>query len=431
MVTTQSQQPAEQTKPFSVKDCALVALATGRKARLLQELKSDLSDVDAASIYHHFRGGLLQPRFEEREYNNDFAAWARHGIHDAVLAERLAALNPTRFPDLEALRSEIIAQIEIRLDETELLFWTRATHQFEFICSQIVVFDTGRRLSGPAELPSALTEMSTSSIFYHFIDARRRTPDGGDDFSDWLATWGEGFADLREQLMNIDPYFGSLSELRDKHVDLEPRAIEHICEQYQLDPQRPLLVQVSRFDRFKDPVGVIQAYRLAKQFVPSLQLVLAGGGAADDPEDEAVLSETRAAAQGDENIHILLLPADAHRDINALQRAADIVLQKSVREGFGLTVTEAMWKGKPVIGGDAGGIRLQVINHHTGFLVSTPEGAALRIRYLLHQPEKIDEIGRKARKFVRENFLITRHLREFLTLMLALTSGAKERIELA
>ena len=120
--------------------------------------------------------------------------------------------------------------------------------------------------------------------------------------------------------------------------------------------------------------------------------------------------------------------ADGHR---ALQRAADIVLQESVREGFGLTVTEAMWKGKPVIGGDVGGIRLQVINHHTGFLVSTLEGAALRIRYLPHQRERIDEMGRKARKFVRENFLITRHLREYLTLMLALTNGARERIELA
>jgi trehalose synthase len=223
----------------------------------------------------------------------------------------------------------------------------------------------------------------------------------------------------------------SIDPLSDKNLELDPGAIEHICAQHQLDPQRPLLVQVSRFDRFKDPVGVIQAYRLAKQFIPSLQLVLAGGGASDDPEGEAVLTETRAAAQNDADIHILLLPADAHRDINALQRAADIVVQKSVREGFGLTVTEAMWKGKPVIGGDVGGIRLQVINHHTGFLVSTPEGAALRIRYLLHQPEKIDEIGRKARKFVRDNFLITRHLREYLTLMVALTHSAKERIELA
>jgi trehalose synthase len=169
---------------------------------------------------------------------------------------------------------------------------------------------------------------------------------------------------------------------------------------------------------------------LAKRFLPAIQLVLAGGGATDDPEGEAVLNEVQACAEGDRDIHVLLLPPDAHREINALQRAADIVLQKSVREGFGLTVTEAMWKGKPVIGGDVGGIRLQVINHHTGFLVNTPEGAALRTRYLLHQPEKIGEMGAKARAFVRDNFLITRHLREYLTLMVALLHGARERIEL-
>jgi trehalose synthase len=137
-----------------------------------------------------------------------------------------------------------------------------------------------------------------------------------------------------------------------------------------------------------------------------------------------------AAAQQDPDIHVLLLPPDAHLEINALQRAADIVLQKSVREGFGLTVTEAMWKCKPVIGGDVGGIRLQVINHHTGFLVNTPEGAALRIRYLLHQPEKLGMMGQKAQSFVRDNFLITRHLREYLTLMVALLHGAHDRIEL-
>ena len=223
----------------------------------------------------------------------------------------------------------------------------------------------------------------------------------------------------------------SIDPLSDKNCTLEPGTVEQVCEQYRLDPQRPLLAQVSRFDRFKDPLGVIQAYRLAKQFLPALQLVLAGGGAMDDPEGEMVLTDVRAAARGDPDIHVLLLPADAHREINALQRAADIVLQKSIREGFGLTVTEAMWKGKPVIGGDVGGIRLQVINHHTGFLVSTPEGAALRIRYLLHQPEKIDEMGKKAHVFVRDNFLITRHLREYLTLLVALTNGTRERIELA
>jgi trehalose synthase len=107
---------------------------------------------------------------------------------------------------------------------------------------------------------------------------------------------------------------------------------------------------------------------------------------------------------------------------------ADIVLQKSTREGFGLTVTEGMWKGKPVIGGDVGGIRLQVVNHHTGFLVNTPEGAAHRIRYLLHHSERAKEMGNIGREFVRENFLLTRHLRDYLTLMLAVRSSREERI---
>jgi trehalose synthase len=222
----------------------------------------------------------------------------------------------------------------------------------------------------------------------------------------------------------------SIDPLSDKNVELQGDAILQLCNKYQLDPQRALLAQVSRFDRFKDPVGVIQAYQLAKHYLPALQLVLAGGGATDDPEGAAVLQEVQDFARGDPDIHVLLLPSDAHLEINALQRAADIVLQKSIREGFGLTVTEAMWKGKPVIGGDVGGIRLQVINHHTGFLVNTPEGAALRIRYLLHQPEKIQAMGEKAQAFVRDNFLITRHLREYLALMVSLLHGAQDRIEL-
>jgi trehalose synthase len=129
-------------------------------------------------------------------------------------------------------------------------------------------------------------------------------------------------------------------------------------------------------------------------------------------------------------VHVLLLPADANRTVNALQRAADVVIQKSIREGFGLTVAEALWKGKPVIGGNVGGIRLQVVNHHTGFLVSTPEGAALRLRYLLRNPKEYDRMSSTARAFVRENFLITRHLREHLALMVALLHGTSERITL-
>lgn len=221
----------------------------------------------------------------------------------------------------------------------------------------------------------------------------------------------------------------SIDPLSQKNRELYPGEVDAVFDRYGLNPNLPLITQISRFDRFKDPLGVIQAYRLVKAFTP-VQLVLAGGGAADDPEGEEVLREVREAAGDDPDIHILLLPGDAHREINALQRASTICVQKSTREGFGLTVTEALWKGKPVIGGDTGGIRLQVINHHTGFLVNTPEGAALRIRYLLKNRDRLESMGNKARQLVLDNFLVTRHLREYLTLMLATTYPGAERIEL-
>ncbi|HKK14399.1 MAG TPA: glycosyltransferase [Gammaproteobacteria bacterium] len=237
-----------------------------------------------------------------------------------------------------------------------------------------------------------------------------------------------GFAQMLPHIQYIVP--PSIDPLSEKNMDLSEEEVTAVYRRFTLAPDRPLLLQVSRFDRFKDPIGVIHAYRLAKRFVPGLQLVLAGGTATDDPEGEQVLSEVRELAGGDPDTHILLLPPDAHRTINALQRSADLVLQKSLREGFGLTVTEAMWKGKPVIGGNAGGIRLQVIDHHTGFLVNTPEGAALRIRYMLHNRERTAEMAAKARDFVKDNFLLTRQLREYLTIMVALQFEARDRIEL-
>ncbi|MEX2489075.1 MAG: glycosyltransferase [Pseudomonadales bacterium] len=222
----------------------------------------------------------------------------------------------------------------------------------------------------------------------------------------------------------------SIDPLSEKNIELDENVVREICESHEIDQERPLIVQISRFDRFKDPVGVIEAYQLARHYLPALQLVLAGGSATDDPESAVVLDEVRKAAHDDPDIHVLPLPSNADLEVNALQRAANIVLQKSIREGFGLTVTEALWKGKPVIGGDTGGIRLQVINHHTGFLVNTPEGAALRIRYLLHQPDVMAAMGSKAQTFVRDHFLITRHVREYLTLMVALLHGVEDRIEL-
>lgn len=214
----------------------------------------------------------------------------------------------------------------------------------------------------------------------------------------------------------------SIDPLSPKNMALDDDEVDGVRKQFGLRGDVPLLTQVSRFDRFKDPIGVIQAFNLLNGSTDA-QLVLAGGGATDDPEGAAVLEEVRLAANGNEHVKVLLLPPDAHRIINALQRASTIIFQKSLQEGFGLTVTEAMWKGKPVIGGNVGGIRLQVHNHHTGYLVDTPEGASLRVRELLHRPEKIELIGHTAHKFVTENFLLNRHLREYLTLMLGLRSG--------
>lgn len=223
----------------------------------------------------------------------------------------------------------------------------------------------------------------------------------------------------------------SIDPCSEKNVSLPQEEIDATYERFELDPKRPMILQVSRYDRFKDPIGVIKAYDLAKKFKPGLQLVLAGGGAPDDPEGEIILKEVRSAAENDPNIKILFLPNDSHRTINALQRMADVVLQKSIKEGFGLTVTEAMWKKKPVIGGDTGGIRLQIVNHHTGFLVNTPEGAANRIRYLLQNAKISKEIGEKGHRFAKDNFLITRHLRDYLTLILTLQHADLNRLELS
>lgn len=221
----------------------------------------------------------------------------------------------------------------------------------------------------------------------------------------------------------------SIDPLSDKNCELSEAEIKKVYTDFNLDPDKPMILQVSRFDRFKDPIGVIEAYKLAKRYIP-LQLVLAGGTATDDPEGAQVLEEVQKAAGSDPDIHILLLPPDAHRTINALQRASDLVLQKSIKEGFGLTVSEAMWKRKPVIGGDTGGIRLQCINYYTGFLVKTPEGAALRIRYLLHKNDKRLEMGEMARNHIKENFLLTRHLREYLALSISTLKGQNNVIDL-
>ena len=211
----------------------------------------------------------------------------------------------------------------------------------------------------------------------------------------------------------------SIDPLSEKNRALEPEEVRGVLVKHGIDPARPLIVQISRFDRFKDPVGVIRAYRMVRE-THDCQLVLAGGGADDDPEGREVLAQVRDEAGADPDLHVLELPPDAHFEVNALQRAATIVYQKSIKEGFGLTVSEAMWKGRPVIGGATGGIPLQILDGLTGYQVSSSEGAAFRTRYLLNHPEVAQEMGRRAVEQVRQNFLLTRNLRDYLLVMLSL-----------
>ncbi|MBW3535489.1 MAG: glycosyltransferase [Gemmatimonadetes bacterium] len=222
----------------------------------------------------------------------------------------------------------------------------------------------------------------------------------------------------------------AIDPLSQKNRALSGDEVDEVRHEFGLDPDRPLLVQVSRFDRFKDPVGVIRAYKLVKRSFPGVQLVLAGGTAIDDPEGAEVLEEVREAAGYDPDLHVLLLPPDAHLTVNALQRAADVVVQKSTREGFGLTVSEGLWKGRPVVGGNVGGIRLQILQGRTGFLVNSAEGAALRIRQLLAEPDVRERMGREAREHVRSRFLMTRLLRDHLTIVHSLLNGGSSRVDL-
>lgn len=207
---------APASESFVVKDCAVIAIATGRRALTLRELREHLISIDADSIYHHFWGGLLRPRFDDPEYNNDFAAWAYHGLHERKLAERLGVIDPSDFPKMEDLRQELIDIIEERLEESEIMPMAPLDRQFNFIRTHLVVFDTHRRLNETTELVEAVPNMSLGSIFYHFIDARRRTPENIDDFRAWLEGFGDTYQDLIDQLAAVDPFFPTLTELRDR-----------------------------------------------------------------------------------------------------------------------------------------------------------------------------------------------------------------------
>src|SRR2546426_3853052 len=218
-------------------------------------------------------------------------------------------------------------------------------------------------------------------------------------------------------------FYPAIDPLSEKNCPLDSEFIEQVLRRYQIDPQRPILTQISRFDRLKDPVRVIRAYRIVKRYF-DCQLVLAGGSASDDPEGALVLKEVRREAGHDPDIKILELPAWAPLEVNALQRASTIVIQKSLREGFGLTVSEALWKKRPVVASAVGGIPIQIIHKHTGLLSHSVEGTAYQIRFLLSHPEIAVKLGEQGHRHVKENFLITQKLKRYLTLFLTLARGS-------
>ena len=210
----------------------------------------------------------------------------------------------------------------------------------------------------------------------------------------------------------------SIDPLSDKNRELPQEEIDGVLAKYGIPKDKPIITQISRFDRLKDPVGVIAAYRLVKEH-NDCRLLLAGGTATDDPEGQKVFEEVKEAAQGDPDILILTLSQN-DLEINALQRASTVIIQKSLKEGFGLTVSEALWKGKPVVASNVGGIPLQIKDKYSGLLCYSPEGAAFALKQLLSSPDYARKIGENGREHIRNNFLITRHLREYMLLFLSL-----------
>ena len=208
-----------------------------------------------------------------------------------------------------------------------------------------------------------------------------------------------------------------------KNLELAMPFCQELARQYGVDVHRPIVCQVSRFDPWKDPVGVIEAFRIVRERVPDAQLLLAGSMATDDPEGFKVWEETEAARGGDRDIYLL---SNLHQvgsvQVNAFQRIASVVLQKSLREGFGLTVSEALWKGRPVVGGRAGGIKLQIRDGYDGYLVDSIEECAQRTIDLLADPVGADALGAQGREHVRDNFLSTRELEDWLRLFTELRS---------
>ncbi|MBI3004872.1 MAG: glycosyltransferase [Ignavibacteriales bacterium] len=211
----------------------------------------------------------------------------------------------------------------------------------------------------------------------------------------------------------------SIDPLADKNKELPNEVIDSVFQRFGIDRSRPVVTQISRFDYLKDPVGVIKAFKIAKKHVDA-QLVLAGGGATDDPEGPIIMQQVKEEADKDKDIFVLFLPPASDIEINALQRGSTVLLQKSLKEGFGLTVSEALWKEKPTIAGAVGGIPLQIAHKYSGILTHSIDGTAYWIKQLIHEPEYARKLGVNGKQHIKNNFLITRHIKDYLLLFISI-----------
>src|SRR5438067_455355 len=470
------------SQPFVFTGCVEVRQALDHRATDERELLERLEEVPAGSVFYHTHGYFLRQRAITTVYGNDFASWVATQVRDQVLAERLAVVNPFEFASVEHLREELASIIHDHLLRLSAVPRVEFGEPFYFQQSHIVEVSLGAGANTLAEFRAGLASVDASAIYFHMVEASERvlTDEALDHFIDmnrvnakklaldadlvlvhdvqpatlvehraargrWV--WACHFDASRPQRrawtffrpfinqydaavfalpsfsrrLGVPKYviYPSIDPLSEKNRELAPREVANILRVLSIPQDKPLLVQIGAFTAAEDPLGVVNAYRLVKKH-HDVRLVLAGtsGG---EPDSLEILGELRETAQADPDVVVRELPPDASLQINALQRAATIVLQKSVRESFGLGAAEAMWKGKPVIGGFVGGLPQQIVYDVTGYVVSSVEGAAFRLRHLLNAPELIARMGAAGREHVRRSFLITRHLVDYMALLIHLT----------
>jgi trehalose synthase len=282
----------------------------------------------------------------------------------------------------------------------------------------------------PAALYSLVPEKARGWVWRCHIDLSTPNPDTIARLLPFIREYPESLFHTADYVpegmgghVNIVP--PAIDPLAPKNMALSPEDAAYVCQQFGIDVDRPLMCQVSRFDPWKDPLGVIDAYRLVKERIPAVQLALVGSMASDDPEGWDFFNATLAHADGDDDIHILNNFNNVGAiEVNAFQSHADVVIQKSIREGFGLTVSEALWKARPFIGGAVGGIPLQVENGVSGDLVHDVETCASRRIDILQDPALGKALGRRGKEHVRKHFLTPRYLRDYLRIFTELAEAA-------